>query len=262
MMKFANGITRKPCKALVDGLTDNPQLGKVEYEKALEQHAKYVQVLKDTGMKVEELEAIDELPDSCFVEDTFILTSEVAIMMRPATDQRFPETAAILDTIKKYYPEDRIEYIEGPGTVEGGDVIMADNHFFIGVSARSTKEGGEELIAILEKYGHTGELVELKETLHLGSVVNYLENNVMLVGGEFVGTDRFSDYQVIEVPEDEEYAGNSLWLNGIVIVPTGYPKTKKLIEDAGYETVEVDSSEYRKVDGSLTCLSLRFTSLK
>ena len=104
----------------------------------------------------------------------------------------------------------------------------------------------------------TGSTVTLEKVLHLKSGVSYLENNNLLVTGEFVTNPEFQKFNLIIVDQEENYAANSLWINGNVLVPQGFPKTKKKIEQLGYNTIEVDVSEFRKLDGGLSCLSLRF----
>ncbi len=259
---FKNIIVRKPSKSIIDGITSAPELGKPNYELAMQQHEKYIQALKECGCEVTVLEALEEFPDSCFVEDTAVLTPNVAIISRPGAESRRKESEHMVSTIQKFFPDDKIEYIKSPGTMEGGDVMMVGNHFYIGKSDRSNEEGCKQFIQILEKYGHTGSIVEMKEMLHLKTGVNYLENNNLLAAGEFLTNPEFDKYNKYEIPEDEAYAANCIWVNDKVIVPEGYPKVKELVEKMGYEVLTVDTSEYRKIDGGLSCLSLRFSSLK
>lgn len=255
---FKNVIVRTPSKSICDGITSAPELGKPDYEKALEQHKGYIETLKKCGVEVEVLEALDEFPDSCFVEDVAVLTKKCAIITNPGASTRNREKEYIVEPIKKYYAEDKIEYIKAPGTLDGGDVMMVGDHFYVGKSARTNEEGIKQFIEILEKYGLSGSEVKLEEVLHLKTGVNYIENNILLVSGEFIEKEDFKNYKKIVIPEDEAYAANCIWVNGTVIVPTGYPKVKKLIEDAGFKVVCTDTSEYRKIDGGLSCLSLRF----
>lgn len=255
---FKNVIVRTPSKSICDGITSAPELGKPIYEKALEQHKGYIETLKKCGVEVEVLEALDEFPDSCFVEDVAVLTKNCAIITNPGASSRNKEKEYIIEPIKKYYPEEKIEYIKEPGTLDGGDVMMVGNHFYVGKSARTNGEGIKQFIEILEKYGHTGSEVTLEEVLHLKTGVNYIENNTLLVSGEFITKEEFKDYKKIVIPEDEAYASNCIWVNGTVIVPSGYPKVKKAIEEAGYKVICTDTSEFRKIDGGLSCLSLRF----
>ena len=259
---FKNIIVRTPSKSVCDGITSAPELGQPIYEKALEQHKVYIETLKECGCEVEVLPPLEEFPDSCFVEDVAVLTPNVAIITRPGADTRRNETKYVIDTINKYYPKERIRQITTPGTLEGGDVMMVGNHFYMGESERTNKEGCRQLIRILEEFGHTGSIVPLKEVLHLKTGINYIENNNFLVSWEFVNHPLFKDKNTYEIPEGEEYAANSLWVNDVVIVPKDFPKTKELIESLGYEVKIVDTSEFRKIDGGLSCLSLRFTRLK
>ena len=213
-------------------------------------------------MEVTVLPANDEYPDSCFVEDDAVLTRACAIITNPGASTRKGEIEAMIPVIKQFYPEDKIEYIKAPGTLEGGDVMMVGDHFYVGRSARTNEEGIRQFIAILEKYGLSGSEVPLEKVLHLKTGVNYLENNNMLVSGEFIDKPDFAKYNKYIIPESESYAANCIWMNGTVLVPAGYPETEKLVRSMGYDVILVDTSEFRKIDGGLSCLSLRFTALK
>jgi len=142
--------------------------------------------------------------------------------------------------------------------LDAGDVMMVNNHFYIGISERTNHAGAEQLISILQKYNMSGSKVPLKEMLHLKTGLSYLEQNTLLITGEFLQNSEFEKYSKIIVDEKELYAANSLWINGTVLVPKGFDKTKNKIEQAGYKTIEVDVSEFQKLDGGLSCLSLRF----
>lgn len=255
---FKNIIVRRPGKSLVEGITSAPELGKPDYELALKQHDAYIEALKTCGVNVTVLDALEEFPDSCFVEDTAVLTRKCAIISNPGAATRKKESGYMVDTIKKFYPEDKIEYIKDPGTLEGGDVMMVGDHFFVGLSARTNKEGIRQFIEILEKYGLSGSEVPLEKVLHLKTGVNYIENNNMLVAGEFIQKEDFKSFNKLQVPENEAYGANCIWVNDTVIVPVGYPTVEQRVKEAGYNVILVDTSEYRKLDGGLSCLSLRF----
>lgn len=255
---FNNVIVRVPGKSLVEGLSGADE-GKPDYTKAIVQHENYVSALTKTGVGVNVLPPMEEFPDSCFIEDNALCTSKCVIISRPGapTRQKEVQSEDLKNTLSKFY--DNIEEIEAPGTIEPGDIMMVDDHFYIGLSDRTNIAGAQQMIAILEKYGLSGEMVALKEVLHLKTGVNYLEHNNLLVAGEFKNDPRFAKFNKIEIPDDEAYAANCIWINDYVIVPVGYPKVKKAIEDLGqYQVLEVDTSEYRKIDGGLSCLSLRF----
>lgn len=255
---FKNVIVRKPCKGMVDGITSAPELGKPDFELALRQHEAYIEALKQCGVAVTVLEAMDKYPDSCFVEDAAVITSKCAIISNPGAESRTGEAMEMLPTIKKFFSDDKIEFIKSPGTLEGGDVMMVGDHFYAGRSARTNEEGIRQFIEILEKHGLTGSEVPLELVLHLKTGVNYIENNNMLVSGEFIDKPEFAKYNKIVIPEEEAYAANCIWVNDKVIVPEGYPTVEKKVKEAGYEVILVDTSEYKKLDGGLSCLSLRF----
>lgn len=259
---FKNVIVKTPCKSVVEGITSSPELGKPDYEKALRQHASYIEALKQCGVEVTVLPADDRFPDSCFVEDTAVLTEKCAVISNPGAPTRTKETEAMVPVIRQFYPEECIEYIKAPGTMEGGDVMMVGDTFYIGRSARTNEEGIRQFGEILGKYGYKVVEVPLEKVLHLKTGVNYLENNNMLVSGEFVTKPEFASYKRYEIPEEEAYAANCIWVNGTVLVPAGFPAVEKMVREMGYEVILVDTSEFRKIDGGLSCLSLRFTALK
>ena len=254
-MSFKNVIVKRPCPSMVDGIT-SASLGKPDYEKALKQHDNYIEALKKCGVEVTVMEADNEFPDSCFIEDAAVLTKNVAIISNPGAKSRNGETVKVEEVLKKFYKN--IERIKAPGTLDGGDIMMVGEHFYIGKSNRTNDEGCRQFIEILEKNGHTGSQVTLTEVLHLKTGVNYLENNNMMVAGEFITNPTFSKYNHVIVPVDESYAANCIWVNDTVIVPEGYPKVQGSIEKLGYKVITVDTSEYKKLDGGLSCLSLRF----
>lgn len=252
---FKNAIVRKPCPEIINGLT-SVSLGKPDYNKALDQHAGYVEALRSCGLNVKVLEADSQFPDSVFVEDVALCTSECAIVTNPGAPSRNDEKLEMNAVLKSFYKH--IEAIEAPGTLDAGDVMMVGKHFYIGISERTNGQGAEQLISYLERYGMTGSMVPLKEMLHLKSGLSYLEQNHLLITGEFINHSAFADFQKIKVDPDESYAANSLWVNSTVLVPAGFPRTLAKIKQAGYHTLILDVSEFRKLDGGLSCLSLRF----
>lgn len=254
-MKFTNAIVRTPSRAMVNGLT-KAKLGQPDYKIALEQHKNYIRALQSCGVEVTILEADERFPDSTFVEDVALTTPRCAVITNPGAPSRREETKGIIKCIEQFY--NIIEYIKDPGTLEAGDVMMAGTHYYIGLSERTNQNGADQLIAILNKYGMTGSVVKFEKILHLKTGLAYLENNNLVAAGEFIDHPDFKEYNILKIDDNESYAANCIWVNGTVIVPLGYPRAKAVIEKAGYETIEVDVSEFRKLDGGLSCLSLRF----
>ena len=253
---FSNAIVRVPGKSLVNGLSDSKELGLPDYDKAIIQHHSYIEVLQSCGLEVNVLESCEDYPDSTFVEDVALITPNCAIMTRPGAESRRGEVEQIMAVLKSQF--NNLETIEAPGTIEAGDVMMVGNHYYIGLSDRTNLQGAEQLIKLLVKHGHTGSTVELKDVLHLKTGLSYIENNMLIICGEFKSDPIFSGFDHIEIPEEESYAANCIWVNDNVLIPTGYPLSKEKISSTGYNVIEVDVSEFKKLDGGLSCLSLRY----
>ena len=254
---FKNVIVKTPCSKVTEGIT-TANLGKPVYEKALKQHQAYIEALKQCGVQVTLLPADEEYPDSCFVEDVAVVTEKCAIITNPGAPTRKGEIENIGPVLEKFYDPSQIAHITAPGTLEGGDVMRVDNCFYVGRSARTNAEGIRQFAEILARYGYDCREVPLEKVLHLKTGVNYLADGVMLVSGEFIDKECFSAFRKIIVPPEESYAANCIYVNGTVLVPAGFPKTRQAVEAAGFPVLPVDTSEFRKIDGGLSCLSLRF----
>ena len=251
---FKNIIARTPCPNLVNGLTSS-NLGKPNYEKALLQHAAYLKALEECGAHITLLPPDDRFPDSVFIEDPALCTPYFAVLTRPGAESRRGESETLTTTISRFY--EHVETIIDPGTLDAGDVMMVGSHYYIGLSKRTNENGAKQLITLLEKYAMSGSIVTLDEVLHLKTGLAYLENNNLLACGEFINKAEFESFNIIEIPEEEAYAANCIWINGHVIMPEGYPTTRDKIKALGYQVVEVDTSEFQKVDGGVSCMSLR-----
>jgi dimethylargininase len=254
-MDFTRAIVRQPGKSIVSGLSGS-SLDLPVYEKALEQHRFYVQALQDCGLEVMVLDPLEQYPDSTFVEDVAVLTPECAVITAPGAQSRATEIDAIKTTLENIFP--RIESIISPGTLEGGDVMQIGTHYFIGLSGRTNEDGARQLIAILEKYGMTGSTIPVHDFLHLKTGVTWVGNNTLVAESGFVRTAELQKYHIIQVDEDEKGAANCLCLGNNIMMSAGYAKTKQRLSAMGSNIVVVDISEYAKIDGGLTCLSLRF----
>lgn len=253
---FRNAITRTPCEAMVKGITAHPELGRPDYSLALRQHAAYVAALEACGLKVQVLPKDEGFPDSCFIEDNAVCTGKFAIVSRPGADSRRGEIAGLDPILRTYY--DDVDAIKAPGTLDGGDVMMVGDTYYIGLSARTNREGADQFIAALAKRGYKGVAARMPETLHLKTGLSYLEDGWLCVTDDFAADPLFKDFKHIRIDPAESYAANSLRVNDRVLVPAGFPKAAAAIRAAGFSVLEVDTSEYRKLDGGLSCLSLRF----
>ena len=226
---------------------------------ALEQHRRYREALEACGVSTEALPADPRHPDGCFVEDTALLTARGAIITRPGAPSRREETRAIEAALGRYFAD--FARIEAPGTVDAGDVCDADGHFLIGVSARTNEAGAAQLAGLLADLGYRADLVDIRAIgplLHLKSGLACLGDGRMLASADIPPLRALAAYEVIEVPARDRYAANALRVNERVLVAAGYPATRAAIEALGYEVVELEMSEFRKLDGGLSCLSLRW----
>jgi dimethylargininase len=208
----------------------------------LKQHEEYIKSLEKCGLKVEVLQADENFPDGNYVEDVAVLTDEFAIITNPGAESRRDEIENIKAVINKYY--DNLEHIKTPGSLEGGDVMKVGKHFYVGISERTNEEGAEQFFRIVEKYGYTGSTVKVSGVLHLKTGMSYMEDGTLLVTGDFL--------------EYKDSAVNCIRLNDFVLMPEGFEKTKLKLKEEGYDIVETPMSEFQKMDGGLTCLSLRF----
>lgn len=252
---YSQAIVRIPCRNMIYGLT-SANLGLPNYSLALHQHHEYIEALINCGLEVTVLEANENNPDSVFIEDAALLTHQCAIITNPGASSRKGETFEISKTLNRFCSN--IETIKDPGTLEAGDVMMVGKHFYIGLSERTNENGANQLISLLKKYGMTSSTINLVESLHLKTGAAYLENNNLTATGEFLRKPDFQQFNIIEIEDDESYAANCVWINDIVLIPKGFPKAKKRIEKFGYTTIAVNVSEFQKLDGGLSCLSLRF----
>ena len=246
---YTKAIVRRPGRNFAQGITTS-NLGKPDFEKALEQHSAYCDTLKGCGLELIVLVADERYPDGCFVEDTAIVTGEVAVITIPGAASRMGEEAEISETLSEFR---KIETIRFPGTLDGGDVLRVENHFFIGISGRTNREGARQLSAILLKYGYTASETGVGLGLHLKSGIAYLgkANFISAEGFSIIGSTG-----IIITDQEESYSANCLQVNDFLLIPKGFPKSRKKIVELGYNIIELDMSEFRKMDGGLTCLSL------
>ncbi|MDN4492497.1 dimethylarginine dimethylaminohydrolase family protein [Ureibacillus aquaedulcis] len=252
---FRNVIVKTPGKSYVNGLTTS-DLGIPDYNQLLIQHEAYVEALKKCDVEVTHLPANEDYPDSTFVEDTAVLTRQFAVVANPGAASRNAEIVEMEPVLTNFFH--KIYTIKYPGTLDGGDVLQADQHFYIGLSTRTNEEGARQLKEILETEGYKATIIQLKEFFHLKTGIAYLGNNIMVVAGEFIDHPAFEQYEKIVVSKKNEYSANCIRVNDYVILPKGYEETKKKIEGAGFKTIELEMSEFQKQDGGLSCLSLRF----
>ena len=255
---FRSAIVRLPSPNFAEGLT-TVELGQPMYAQALEQHARYCAALQHCGLTLTELAADSRYPDSTFVEDAAILTGRGAILTRPGALSREGEVAAIQATLAQFYPA--LRSISASGTLDGGDICEADNHFFIGISERTNATGAQQLAEFLSQAGYTSSRVDIRGIqgiLHLKSGLAYLGDNRLVAIDSLADRPEFRGYEIVPVAPEENYAANCVRVNDHVLIAAGFPKLKTTFQNLGYSCLALDMSEFQKMDGGLSCLSLRF----
>ena len=257
-MRFTRAIVRPPAATFATGITTSG-LGPPDLALALEQHAAYCQTLERLGLALFRLEPDARFPDSTFVEDAAIVTARGAILTRPGAASRAGEVAALRAALGRWFPD--LDAITAPGTLDGGDVCEAGPHFFIRLSARTNAEGAAQLAAWLEQREFHSSLIDIRRMpglLHLKTGLSWLGGRRLLAGDEAAGHEALGGWEVVRVPAGEEYAANCVRVNDAVLIAQGYPRTAALLDGLGYEVTALEMSEYRKMDGGLSCLSVRW----
>ncbi|MDB4224417.1 arginine deiminase family protein [Granulosicoccus sp.] len=254
---FTHAIVREPGNSILDGLravdTGTPNLSIFK-----QHHNDYIDALKSTGATVIQLDANEDFPDSVFVEDSALCLPEGAISMRPGATTRFGEAALMHTELSSFYSN--VVALDGPGHVEGGDILCTENEVLVGLSARTDVAGVNALRTLLENWGHTLRIVDTPaEILHFKTDCSLLDEETILCTKRLAATGCFDNYRVIHTADGEEACANAIRFNELVIMPAGFPKTQELLEISGYKVNPVGNSEAAKLDGGMSCLSLRFT---
>lgn len=255
---FTKAIVRPPPPNLFEGLT-TADLGAPDYRRALQQHEAYCAALEQCGLTLTRLEADPLYPDSTFVEDAAVLCERAAIITRPGAPSRAGEVVSIRKGLAEFFPA--LSEIQSPGTLDGGDVCEAGNNFFIGLSERTNEAGARQLAELLAPLGYTSSVVDIRglnDILHLKSGIAYLGDNHMVVTEELADREEFRGYNLVRVNAGEEYAANCVRLNDHALVAAGYPAFEEKLRELGYQTIALEMTEFQKMDGGLSCLSLRF----
>ena len=256
---ITRAIVRSPSRNFADGLT-NSGLPAPDYERAVRQHNEYCLALEDLGLRLTHLPADERYPDSTFVEDTAIVTERVAVITRPGAPSRRSEVDDITQTLDQFYSSVRM--IAGPATLDGGDVCQVEDHFFVGISERTNEEGATQLSAILTNAGYACTFIDIRHLsprlLHLKSGLAYLGSNKLVVDSELSDRDEFQEFEIICPNADEAYAANCLAFGSTMLLAAGYPRFEAQLRQLGFNTKALDMSEFQKMDGGLSCLSLRF----
>ncbi|MGY5865426.1 MAG: arginine deiminase family protein [Candidatus Thorarchaeota archaeon] len=251
-MTYKRAIVRPPGKTFKSCLSDHPLHATVDLDLALEQHSAYRRTLSELGLELIELEPNDEYPDACFVEDTVVAHKDRAIITRMARESRRGESIgveAVLSETKK------IESVNEPGTLEGGDVIHLPNSLICGITERTNHDGASQMEHWLETYVHR---IEDPNIMHIKSHVTYLGRDTIVCNPRYVDHPVLDPFTKIVLPAEESHSANTLAIGDVVIMSAKHDMTARMVREAGFDVVQLDMSEFEKCDGALTCLSVIF----
>lgn len=256
--QFSHALCRRPSKSIVNGLraTDH---GDPDYTTFVQQHAHYVKALQQAGCEVNVLDANEDHPDSVFIEDAALCLENMAIVLRPGAESRFGEAAVLMPTLHRLFKH--VITLPGHGYVDGGDILVTGTEILIGLSQRTNRAGYESLRQLLEPFDYNVREIQTPDTiLHFKSDCGLLNSNTVFSTKALAATGCFDNYNVIEAPENESAAANLIRVNNTVLLSEGYPASFDLLTSVGFQVVTIPNSEAAKVDGGLSCMSLRYTT--
>jgi dimethylargininase len=250
-------LTRGISPAMAECELTHLQREPIDVARARDQHSAYEATLRSLGCRVESLPALATHPDCVFVEDCAVVVDEVAVVTRPGARSRRGETPAVAEALARHRP---LLAIEGPGTLDGGDVLCVGRRVFVGRTPRSDAEGRRQLRDLLAPYGYEVVEVEVRGCLHLKTAVTALDDELLLVFRPWLDEEAFASYELLDVDPDEPFAANALAVAGAVVMPAAFAHTRRRVEARGIDVRPVDVSETAKAEGGVTCCSVVFTA--
>jgi len=225
----------------------------IDVELARAQHRAYEQALVDAGYRVERLDTSAEMPDSVFVEDIAVVFDELAIITRPGAESRRRETPAVAEALARYRA---LHVIHPPGTVDGGDVLVAGRRVFVGRSSRTNDAAIVQMRQLLGPRGYTVCDTVVRGCLHLKSAVTALDDDLLLVNRDWIDAAAFGGFTLVDVDPEEPAAANALRLADRIIASASFPRTADRLARRGLQLEIVEATEVAKAEGAVTCCSL------
>jgi len=246
-------MTRDVSPAFADCELTHVERVPIDVAAARAQHEAYEQALADAGYRIRRLPAGREMPDSVFVEDIAVVFDELAIVARPGAVSRRTEVAAIADALAAYRP---LRRIEAPGTMDGGDVLVAGRRVYVGLSSRTNRAAVQQMRALLAPHGYTVCEVVVDGCLHLKSAVTAIDDGVLLVNRRWIDAAAFGGFELVDVDSSEPWAANALRLRDRIVFPSAFPRTADRLRARGLRLVSLEVGELAKAEGAVTCCSL------
>ena len=255
--RFSHALCRKPGRSVVRGLRASNSGKDPDPDAFGEEHDAYVAALRQAGLAVTVLGPLDAFPDSVFVEDVALCVAGIAIILRPGATSRFGERETVREALSSALGE--VIDLDTDGFVDGGDILVTEHEVIVGESARTNAKGTGALASTLSDFGiplrrvHTPPAI-----LHFKTACGLLDAETVFCTGALAATGCFTGYRTIDCPVGEEAAANLVRINDAVLLSKGYPKTIRLLEAEGFTVATVPTTQAAKLDGGLSCMSLRF----
>lgn len=254
---FSHAVTRAPGASVVDGLRAIDS-GPPDIDLFRRHHDAYVEALASTGAEVVRLAPLEAFPDAVFIEDVALCLPDAAIVLRPGAPSRRGEAVHIGETLARFY--DDVVALDGAGSIEGGDILMTEREVLVGASARTDGDGIEALRRALAVRNHALRVVHTPaDVLHFKTDCAVLDEETVLSTPRLAATRCFDGYDTVLTAEGEEASANAVRFNAIVVLPAGFPQTAERLAKRGYDVREIGNTEAAKLDGGMSCLSLRFS---
>jgi dimethylargininase len=245
------------CRSLPDSfhraIAQNRPASPINVQIARQQHEAYVHALQSLGVQVTVLQADSALPDCCFVEDCAVCADGTALITRLGADSRRGEEQAVAQALK---PHAHLEWMAAPATLDGGDCLRLGSQLFVGRSQRTNAADIDSVRGVFVPLGFEVIDIPLGPVLHLKCVCSRLDDDTLLLADGAVSPEFFAGKRVVRIPAAEPHAANCVCVNGTALLAAGCPDSRRLIRAEGFEVIELDMSEIRKADGSMTCLSI------
>lgn len=255
--QFTHALCRLPARAVSDGLRALDR-GDPDPVIFAAEHAGYVTALREAGCTVTLLPSDEAFPDSVFIEDPALVLNGVAIVLRPGAASRLGEASALRPSLAKH--TNGVVDLKTAGFVDGGDILCTDDRVLVGLSARTTREGAEDLRPLVEAQGYDLEVLQTPpEILHFKTESSLLDHETILATPALAASGAFDGLRVIETVEGEEAAANAIRVNDLVLMSSGHPRTAERLTQVGYDVRLVNTTQAALVDGGLSCMSLRYS---
>jgi dimethylargininase len=220
------------------------------------EHAAYLAALEQAGLAVTVLDPLTDFPDAIFVEDPALVFPEGAIMLRPGAPSRIGEAAFLRPALEATFPQ-VLEQTEG--YADGGDVLVMPDKVFIGLSARTDRQGAEMLAALLDRLGRKAVIAETPASvLHLKTASSIVDEETVLATADLAASGVFDGYRVLVVPGGEERGANVLRVKDTILAGSRFPRIAELLDGHGAQIRLLENAEIEKIDAGFTCMSLRW----